>query len=709
MSSYAQAKSGAERQREYYARKKESGAKPRGKSGKNISKWQRADFIALDGEGESIGEMQTFKVGKDGKNYKAKEHRYTLLAASSGENLYAGGERLKTQDCIDWLLNLGAEHRQSIFVIFAGSYDINHILMFGFEREVLQKISRGETYEYEFSGEKYSLEYRARKSLQLRRGLTFVANKKGEWKPRWRDKIIIWDVFGFFQENFVAVMGKWIGKDWKHYDLIKDMKARRGDFANVPQAQINAYNAAELETLKALMERVHEAISKLDLKCTRWDGAGAVAAAMLRKHGIAEFKDETSEEIIEAVRTAYAGGRIEVCKIGSINAPVYDYDINSAYPFVTLDLPCLAHGFWKNGKGEPPPGFTLVYCEYDFELDQQFYPLFFRTSKMQIMFPAEGRGWYWYPEYKAAQLCMGNLKPLKWFHFETCCDHKPFSFVPEYYNTRQQWVKKPTEHWHGGAEKIIKLGLNSTYGKTAQQQGGQKNRPPTYHQMEWAGYITSATRARLYVAGMLDPDAVIGFATDGIFTTRKLNLELSTSKKLGCWNVEEFLGMTIAQAGVYWWHLNNASPSADQNATGDAMRYGHFSRGFDKDSMKTPERIMQAWQRGESQIDISMHRLIGMGSACASHDLWKMRGRFTEGFRTLRLDGRSNKRDAIDVIKAKPHAHLVDLKPAVNVEYGFGIQDCSFPYPVQWLDANKDEDYEKELELAKENSDTENI
>lgn len=686
--------------REYRARKKEKGERvARGKGAPMPSRFARGQFIALDGEGESLGEVEVFHVGKDKREYKCQGHFYTLLAASSGEALFNGGKRLETQAAIDWLLELGATYKHAIFVIFAGGYDINHILMHGFDKEFLKKVSHGEAMRWKVGETEYEIEYRARKSLTLRRGLSFTQHpEKKTWRARWDAKIVVWDVFGFFQENFVGVMGKWLGKDWKHFELIKKMKAQRGDFSKISQSEINAYNSAELESLVAIMEKVRDSIEGLDLMCQRWDGAGAVAASLMRKHTIKEFKRDTAEDIQHAIRCAYAGGRIEVCKIGVHRAPVFDYDVNSAYPTVMAGLPCLAHGRWIYGKGEPPKGFTVVKCRYDFVDDMPFYPLFFRNENMQICFPAQGCGWYWLPEYEAAQKMAGICEAIEWYSWQPECNHKPFHWIQDYYKTRQQWVKNPLEGWQSGGEKIIKLGLNSLYGKTAQQLGGLPNKPPVYHQLEWAGYITSATRARLFEAAITRPHSIIGFATDGIFCTEELPIECSTEKAMGAWELKQPVpeGMTIAMAGVYWWHYPE-------------NQYGHFSRGFDKDFMKTPDRIIEAWKNGEDFINISMQRLIGLGSACSSDMLWKMRGRFVTTIRQLRLNGNSHKRVAIDVKKSKPHEKLVDLKPAINVEYISEILDCSFPYPIRWLDEDLTEEYKGELEEIRENVDTENI
>lgn len=690
----------AEKSKSYRERKKARGEKTsRGKS-KDNSKWANAHFIALDGEGESAGKKELFAVGADKKHYFAADHRYTLLAASTGENLYRSGKRLETQECIDFLIDLGASYQKSIFVIFAGGYDINHMLMFGFDRDVLKKISKGDEYQYQLNDVWYSIEFRARKSLTLRRHKVFFHAKDGSIKSTWKEKIIVWDVFGFFQENFVGVMRKWLGPDHKHFDLIQDMKKRRGDFANVAQSKINAYNAAELESLVEIMQKVHGAISGLDLKVQRWDGAGSIAAAMFRKHGIKENKShDFSESVKFACRCAYAGGRIEICKVGFHDGPVYDYDINSAYPSVMKNLPCLAHGAWVHGTGEPPTGFTLVRVKYDFVHDLPFYPLWFRTKAMQISFPNEGEGWYWYPEYEQALNVPGLCEALEYYHFKPSCNHKPFQWIEGYYETRKKWTKKPDQEWQKGGEKIIKLGLNSLYGKCAQQLGGTDTEPPTYHQLEWAGYITSHTRANLFKLARVNPSAIIGFATDGVFSTKPLMAEKNTDKKLGAWELKQPIpeGITMVMAGVYWWHKGKNT-------------FDHFSRGFDKDAMKTPHKILSAWAQGMSELEIPMHRLIGMGTACTSDELFKMRGRFAEGMRLLKLTGDSHKRHGCDVKKDKPHKKLVDLVPRANAEYGYGCQDISYPYPLKWACSTGEKDaFDNDLEIAAESDDTLNI
>lgn len=642
--------------------------------------------------------MEELSIGN--KKYYSRDHVYTLISAYGRggieSNLYRGGKRLGSFEAVDWLCDLGEAYPKAIFVIFAGGYDINHVF-FEFEHAFIEEIAAGDILEFEHEDEWYQIQYRPRKSLSIKRGCEEYIDSKGNYKTKWRSSIIIWDVFGFFQENFVGVMAKWLGVSHRHYEFIKSMKAKRGDFEHVDKATIANYNLCELECLIEIMEKVHEGISGLGLKCMRFDGAGAVASAMMRKHGIREFKCESPEDVLIAARTAYAGGRIEICKMGTIRGEVYDYDINSAYPNILLDLPALSAGVWQHKKrGKPKPGFTLVRCRYNFEAGQRFYPLFYRSEKMQIIFGAQGEGWYWYPEYEAARQCPGTIDVLESWHFAEIKPTRPFNWIREYYEQRRQWTNAPTAEWQQGAEKIIKLGLNSLYGKTAQQLGGN-DKAPAYHQIEWAGYITSATRARLFKAAALRPECIIGFATDGIFSTEPLPLKTSSDKSLGEWSLSKFEGLTVVMAGVYWWHLKDG-------------KFGHYSRGFDKDAMSTPASVWDAWKNAQGEVDIKMYRMLGMGSAVVSETLWPWRGRFVESLRTLALDGHSHKRNAIDIKRCKPHLNLVDLMVSNNVEYTSGQQQISYPYPLKWLEKdNEDQFYKEELEITREMLDTFNI
>jgi hypothetical protein len=71
-------------------------------------------------------------------------------------------------------------------------------------------------------------------------------------------------------------------------------------------------------------------------------------------------------------------------------------------------------------------------------------------------------------------------------------------------------------------EKVLKLILNSVYGKLAQFVGSS-NKVPTCANPYYAAAITAYCRRRLIELAMVDPSAIIFFATDGIIAKRPLH------------------------------------------------------------------------------------------------------------------------------------------------------------------------------------------
>jgi hypothetical protein len=99
------------------------------------------------------------------------------------------------------------------------------------------------------------------------------------------------------------------------------------------------------------------------------------------------------------------------------------------------------------------------------------------------------------------------------------------------------------------AERALKLILNSVYGKLAQTVGAT-DKPPTWHQLEYAGYITSHTRAKLYDAMLQKPESLIAVETDAVFTTEPLDLPHTDA--LGDWEETYFDEIIYLQSGYYY-------------------------------------------------------------------------------------------------------------------------------------------------------------
>lgn len=599
------------------ARKGEPGYKKR--SGRSARKFDDARFIALDSEGRDTGRVI------DG----AREHISILWAASDGARL---SERrgIDTERALHWLIERAVNNPGAVFVVFAGNYDANMLLR-AIPRETALELWQNGAAKWTF-WKRWAFKMIPRKYLEIARLSSddaFLWNDRSGWKLNAAARIRIYDVFGFFQASFVKAVEDWLGKGWPDLELIREGKAARNDFSRKAMRYIERYTTAELKALVALMEKLRDSLGRVDLRISAWWGAGSIAAAMLKKNSVLDHYAELPADVELAARHAYFGGRIEIGKYGFHDAPVYHYDINSAYPDVQARLPALAGGRWirrRKVKPESIGEFSLVRVRWHYEHPWDYFlPFPYRSEfERKVLYPHRGENWLWFPEIKAA---LDNLRAyggrvelelMEALEFAPASDARPFAWLGDYYAERRALVEEAKRTGiPNGAEKVLKLGLNSLYGKTAQTVGGKGLRAPRYHCMAYAGFITSTTRARLYSAAMLNPGAIISLATDGVFSTAPLPLPLSKEKNLGAWGEERHEAMALAQAGFYWIR--------------DKGEWREWSRGFDRippgpryqAAMREHlGKVRSGWEAGDLETYFPCTRFITLGTALRGEDWW---------------------------------------------------------------------------------------
>jgi hypothetical protein len=252
-------------------------------------------------------------------------------------------------------------------------------------------------------------------------------------------------------------------------------------------------------------------------------------------------RPERDPKFEAAANPAYYGGRFEVSRIGSVSGPVYEYDLKSAYPAAMLDLPCPLHTRWQHKPRErnlPSDGLYLAKVSFAHP-DGPWCGLPFRHNG-GLFWPFQGTGWYWSPEIEAPrQHLHADVAIVHDLWVARCeCDCRPFDWVRDVYEDRRRLGS-------GTKGYPLKLALASLYGKMAQRVG----RGP-YHDVVSAGLITAMTRARLIEALGQDPEAVVMLATDAVFSTRRLSLDIGEG--LGQWEEKIWPDLFIVQPGVYW-------------------------------------------------------------------------------------------------------------------------------------------------------------
>jgi hypothetical protein len=478
--------------------------------------------------------------------------------------------RLTTIDCLDFI---SRQDPKAIHVGYFFDYDNTKIL----EDLPLEKLNRlinrqlrtgihGEVWPVDYAG--FQIEYLPRKYFKVRRVLSQVDDVT-TWSP-W---VEISDVGPFFQVSFLEAIKQWGVGTAEEHEQIRVGKLQRATFDVKDFDEIAVYNALEIRLLQQLMDRFRHACIEAGYVPYKWQGPGLLAEAMLRRHGVRKTKDVPllsvgdHKPLIDFARNAYYGGRFEVAHIGPVSDPVFQYDINSAYPAAMRVLPCLEHGTWEHVKGALPTGrayasrprgvvgerLALMYGTFrKAHAPTLWYGLPVRTATGGIVYPAAGKGWYWSFEVNSAKHQEFTCEEA-WVYTRVCTC-QPLGFVEEVYRKRKALGKD-------GPGIVLKLGLNSLYGKMVQSIGF-----PKYANPIWGSFITAyprmmiqdlihsspmctrASRGRVAGCGR----DIVMVATDSVASLIE-RPDIDISGELGAWSCETHPdGMFVVQPGVYF-------------------------------------------------------------------------------------------------------------------------------------------------------------
>lgn len=549
------------------------------------SKNRTAPFIGWDGEGMDLETI----------------HRYTLLANSTGHHV-SNQQGLTTRECLDFMTDpatLG-ETGESINVMFSGGYDANMILGDLSWGQVKHLCKHGKV-----RWENYRIKYRPGRFFKAYRlGDPYYNEPTKVRKGGWNivSQCELFDVWGFFQHSFVSALNEWGVGDPELIEAIDAMKHRRGTFTAQEESEVLGYCLSECQMLVDLSDQLRRMCLRIGYVPKTWTGPGALAAAFYDKHRIRSHMDHTladgtRQPIADASLYAYFGGRIEPIQYGRHQGKVYAHDIVSAYPAGMVNLPCLAHGEWRKDDSSP---FTVHHVKCRAKVDDMriVQPLPHRTERGTVLFPGVTEGWYWTPEIEAAQRHADVEVQESWaWHQE--CEHQPFAPVSALFNARRDMKRRGDP-----AQLSAKVLLNSLYGKQCQRLGGDKGIPP-YHQLEWAGFVTSSCRAAVYELAMSNPSAVVSFETDGVYATEPLTANGDGS--LGSWEVEEYDEIVYVTSGLYWLR------KGDQWIT--------KFRGLDRGSLDLKD-VLLAWQLNETFVSASRTRFRGMFTSVPTPERW---------------------------------------------------------------------------------------
>lgn len=552
-------------------------------------------------------------IGLDGEsvysNRESGTQDYILLGASDGTSI-SDKAGLSTESIFNYLFQCKEDHPQSTFIYFFGNYDVNFWLK-DIPVEKIAKLWQGQLIRHYTKDCMYTISYVPNKWISI-----------GKRHARTRELtsyIKVSDVSGYLQTSFLNAIKTWGVGTPDQVDFIERYKGMREDFDLADLTNIQRYNLLECQLLVQIADRINATAISLGLYLYDWHGAATIARKMFDKHNVKDHHVDYMDnpDLSHAILTAYYGGRVQVQQIGKFDR-IYAYDVNSCYPWAMTLLPSLK-GRWVKIEGYHP---ELPYCIYHLrwimndkllkfgKTSNYLMPFPLRHNAM-ILYPWAGRGWYWTPEVATA-LTYYHERDIKiesgYAYIPDEPDVRPFAYVHDYYTQRQQYKQDGDAR-----ERVIKYGLNSSYGKLAQgvSFGGKR---PRYQSYIWAGLITAYSRAKLLEAAIKAPDDVVAFATDGIWLTKPIDLDIGPG--LGQWEPSIADNFFILKAGLY------TSIGSDKKVKSRTRGYT-----FMECSKEEWAILSDKWDNEGTALThtLQSERFIGMGGAASWNrwDLWR--------------------------------------------------------------------------------------
>lgn len=614
-------------------------------------------------------------VDGEGGTTVSGAHDYFLLRA--GEDAISTREgHLGSERCLTFLANLDPK---CIYVAFFFDYDVTKICQDLPEervRHLLDRESRiptrahwgrgGRPWPVDVHAGQFQIDYLPRKFFKVRRFLRMDGEKK-VYSP-W---VTVNDVGTFFQCPFVEFLERWGIGTPEQRAAIAAGKAHRNRFDASELPDIDRYNHMECRLLADGMEYFRDVCKRSGYVPRSWQGPGQIAEAVMKARGIPRSKDvrlltdPRYTELLDYAARAFYGGRPEITRLGPVNVPVEQWDINSAYPHAMMSLPCLQHGKWTRGTKYKSGSTALVYGHFKAHEDSRCrlfgFPV--RRENGSIYYPREGRGWYWSMEVDAAKHQTFTAEGV-WTYTRTC-DCVPFFFIPDLYAMRKRLGKDALGLY-------LKLALNSLYGKLAQSIGS-----PQYANPIWASYITAYCRAMIqqlihdgsgHRQGRCGYD-VLMVATDAIFTTDQ-RVYVPSNELGGLSLTEHPDGLLLVQPGLYFTGDGSKPKTRGVPRSAIAEREDDFIAAW--------ERMLQTGHEEDGTVWVPLTVFIGLRQA-----IHRNKPRLAGTWMEYREDGTKNgkqigyewrnKREVME----RP---LMGWGPAVTYPYRGGPDVETVPY-----------------------------
>lgn len=528
---------------------------------KNLLLPEKLEFKPIDASELSI--KPNF-IGLDTETFAKNGNMICLCNSKNKDVLYGSPKELPTiHQVIDYLAKL-KEDKHTYFITWNLKFDASVILKC-FDEKILEK------FYYGLEEEKYRIEIKDLKITYLhKKCLTFTTKNKS---------IKIYDAMQFFtgagkkgKSSLDAVAEVYLGKQKEYNGKYKDKKFP-DDILNDKKEldEVIKYCIKDCQLTKQLMDIWVEAFyNNFNFYPNAFYSAGYLTSQLfkIKLDSFPSFR-KIPFPIQSIAYNAYFGGRFEIMERGKFT-DIHHYDINSAYPYAMTLLPDFDNGKWikitslnQYKKYSKYVGFYKIQVS---SREKRISPFMFRGEYGNVYCPRGNFITFTTSfEIEAAKNYDVTIQKIIGYCFipKTKRKTKFNKLIQDMYNKRLQQT-------NAGQKYVYKVLINSGYGKFAQNKPEPKNLfNPVY-----CAAITGKCRAMLLDAAANHKNDIIMFATDGIFSKKKLDVPTPKEKILGQWEYQHHPNMHLVMAGIY-------SVNTDKNKKLETKSRGFSLRVFD--------------------------------------------------------------------------------------------------------------------------------
>lgn len=333
-----------------------------------------------------------------------------------------------------------------------------------------------------------------------------------------------YDLFNFMDLSLNKASKKYLGEQ-KNTDVDSSRLNLDLNYWNDNQEKIIKYCIQDCILTKKLADKFWKIMDdNLHLVPKRPFSKGKLAEEYFLKYcnipTINNLITPDGKQIIEFSYKSFFGGRFELIKRGYF-PKVYCYDIKSAYPAQMKDLIDFSvdKGTWRKSttkiNSDAYEGWYRVNITSN---EISIAPIVHKINHINI-YPNGKFNQYLLKseiEFTRENFDNVNIKIVSGVEFFPKEYVYPFK---EEVEKLYKWKDKETDE---DIKHVVKIILNSIYGKTIQISQNETNEIGNLFNPMYASIITSGTRKKLLELALQKPESIIMFSTDGLHTTEPL-------------------------------------------------------------------------------------------------------------------------------------------------------------------------------------------